>query len=261
MSANDDDIGQIMQPGHKKRGATRLQIMGAPGEWKTSIALTFDKPELIIGMPGEKHTDLFEPTDTLKGYVFNAPDYSNTNVDWVKMWQKVRLKTRLLLEGEMGQFETIVFDGVHKAFDVCYYAAKQKFASSSGDGEWEGRRGWPWIKDEFLAWFSQGYYSKVPWVVWIVWSAKEQDDQLAVQGTKEAARQSIWPEYAGKFQRTAMGETNIIYQYVDGGKAYWQLRQDAKVKGVGLRVAPEKAEKLPVRIPAVWSELKKILQA
>lgn len=255
----DDDIGTLMKPDHKKRGATRLQIMGPPGQWKTSVALSFDKPELMVGLPGEKHTDIFKETDTLKGYLFNIPDVSNPNVNWVKYWEAFRKRTQDILEGKLGTYTTIVFDGAHKAFDVVYYAGKQKFPSASGD-DWDGRRAWPWIKDEFLAWFSQGYYSKVPWVVWIVWSAKEQDDQLATT-EKEAKKQSVWPEYSGKFQRTAMGETNIVYQYVEGGRAYWQIRQDEKIKGVGLRVAPEKAAALPVRIPADWAKLKDILLA
>lgn len=249
-----------MMPTDSKMGSTRLQIMGPPASYKTTIAATFDKPLLLMGLPGEKHTDIITPRDGLKVLLFDAPDYSNNNYDWVKLWNEIRSETMNAISGKYGDITTLVLDGAHKAFYVAYLAAKQKFASTNNAGEWEGRRGWPWINDEFLAWFSQAYYSKVPWVVWIVWSAKEQSDQLAIQGSKEAMKQSIWPDYMGKFQRTCMGETNIIYQYVEGGKAYWQIRQDEKVQGVGLRVAPERAVSLPIRIPADWQALKKILQ-
>lgn len=246
------------KPGDPKIGSTRLQIMGAPGTYKTTIAATFDKPEIVVGLPGEKHTDIITPTDQLKVLLFDSPDYSNANFNWVKLWDEIRLETQHLCNGKYGPIETLVMDGAHKAFYVCYLAAKQKFATQNGD--WDGRKGWPWTSDEFLAWFSQIYYSKIPWAVWIVWASKEQDDQTAAANSEAAKKQTIWPDYMGKFQRTCMGETNIIYQYLEGGKAYWQIRQDDKVKGVGLRVGTEKAKDLPIRIPADWAVLKKILQ-
>lgn len=247
-----------MMPMDVKQGATRLQIMGPPASYKTTLLPTFEKRVCVMGMPGEKHTDILTPTPDLEVLLFDSPDYSNMNYDWVKLWNEIRSETLKVLKGDYGDFQTLAFDGTHKAFNVCYLAAKQKFAS--GNGDWDGRRGWPWVNDEFLAWFSQAYYSKMPWVVWVVWSAKEQDDQLAVTGSKESQKQSVWPDYMGKFQRTCMGETNIIYQYLEGGKAYWQIRQDEKIKGVGLRVSPERAISLPVRIPAEWSKLKVLLQ-
>jgi len=242
-----------------KVGSTRLQIMGPPASYKTTIAATFERPLVLMGMPGEKHTDIITPTEGLKVLLFDAPDYSNLNYNWVSLWNEIRTETKGVLEGKYGALNTVVFDGAHKAFYVAYLAAKQKFGSDNGK-DWDGRKGWPWINDEFLAWFSQAFYSKVPWIVWLVWSAKEQDDQAAAANSEAAKKQTIWPDYMGKFQRTCMGETNIIYQYLEGGKAYWQLRQDDKVKGVGLRVSPERAVTLPVRIEANWPKLKAILQ-
>ncbi len=246
-----------MQPGDPKQGSTRIQIMGAPATYKTTVAATFDQPLIMVGMPGEKHTDIIQPCEGRKILLFGNPDYSNNNYNWQGLWKDIRVETNKIIAGEYGKPETVVFDGAHKAFYVATLAAKQKFAA--GDNDWDGRRGWPWIHDEFLAWFSQAYYSGIPWVVWIVWSAKEQDDQLAPVNSEAAKKQSIWPEYSGKFQRTCMGETNIIYQYVEGGKAYWQIRQDEKVKGVGLRVAPERATTLPIRMEANWGKLKQLL--
>ena len=243
----------------EKLGTCRLQIMGPPASYKTSLIPTYDRPIVTIGLPGEKHTDILTPSDTLKVLLFDSPNYSDAKFDWWALWRDIRLETMHVLDGKYGKSETLVFDGAHKAFYVAYLAAKQKYKSSTTE-DWDGRRGWPWVNDEFLAWFSQAYYSTIPWVVWIVWSAREQDDQLAPANSEAAKKQSVWPDYMGKFQRTCMGETNIIYQYLEGGKAYWQIRQDEKIKGVGLRVAPERAATLPVRIPADWQILKKILQ-
>lgn len=244
-----------IKAGDEKLGATRLQIMGPPAVLKTTIAATFDKPLILVGLPGEKHTDILTPTTDLRILMFEPPDYSNEKFDWLKLWNEIRSETHHVTNGKYGPATTVVFDGAHKAFYVCYMAGKQKFAA--GNGEWNGLKGWSWVRDEFLAWFSLAFYSKIPWVVWIVWSAREQDEADPNIATR---RKQIWPDYMGQFQQTCMGESNIIYQYMEGGKPYWQIRQDEKVKGVGLRVPPERAAALPIRIEANWAKLKEILQ-
>lgn len=244
-----------VKAGDPKLGVTRLQIMGPPASFKTTVAATFDRPITILGLPGEKHTDVITPTHDLRVLIFDPPNYGDAKNNWLALWTTVRLETQQVIDGKYGAVNTLVLDGAHKAFYVCYMAAKQKFATDSGD--WNGLKGWTWIRDEFLAWFSQAFYSGIPWVVWIVWSAREQDESDPNIASK---RKQIWPDYMGQFQQTCMGETNIIYQYVEGGKAYWQIRPDEKVRGVGLRVPVEQAVKLPIRIPAEWAKLKAILQ-
>lgn len=253
-----------MKPGDPKVGATRLQIIGPPASYKTTIAATFDKPEIIVGLPGEKHTDILTPSNELKVLLFEAPDYSNANFDWLNLWNDIRRETGKIVRGDYGACTTLVLDGTHKAFYACYLAGKQKHATANGG--WNGLQGWPWINDEFLAWFSQAFYSALPWVVWTAWSAREQTEEEKQQAAGKAAttmavkRSSILPDYMGKFQRTCMGETNIIYQFVEGGRAYWQIRQTEDCQGIGLRVAPERAMKLPLKIQAEWKVLKDILQ-
>lgn len=245
--------------GTDRIGPRRLQIIGAPNTFKTSTVLTMDHPLCLVGLPGEKHTEIIQPHAERKVLVFDPPDFSSSTVDWVKQWDEVKAESRKVLNQTYGKFKTVVFDGTHKAYEVCRRAAMQKYKSNGGEG-WDGRKGWPWIADEFLGWFSMGYYADAEWVIWIAWSTAEKDDPLAEDGTVAGAKKSIWPDYMGKFQRTAMGETNIIYQFVEGGRAYWQIRADEKIKGIGLRVSPDLAVKLPVKVEAQWPKLKAILQ-
>jgi len=56
-----------------------------------------------------------------------------------------------------------------------------------------------------------------------------------------------------------MGELNVIYQKMEGGVSYWQLRQTEDAMGIGVRVPEDKAKAMPVRITTDWKKLKEIL--
>lgn len=241
-----------MLPTDRKKGETRLQIMGPPYTFKTTIAATFEPPVTILQCPGEKHTDILTPSDKVRVLLNSAPDYSIADFDWVKLWTDFVKQTDDLVgttkggPGVYGPLKTLVFDGTHKAYQICRRAGAEKFA--------DGRKAWGWTADEFLGWFSRAYYSPhVEWVVWLLWSAKEAVDDAG-------KKKSRFPDYMGQFQQTCVGESNIIYQYIEGGEAYWQLRQTDEVMGIGLRVPLARAASIPLRIKASWPKLKAILQ-
>lgn len=233
--------------GESAAGAKRLQIVGPPYGMKTTVAswLAKDGPTTIVGLPGEKHTDILTPRENLKVLLFDPLDTTNDKIDWIGIWNDIRVESAKLLKDK--SIKHLVFDGAHKAFDVCRQAGQMKYPS-------DGWKAWDFASSDFLKWFQQGIYSTdVEWVIWLAWSAREQSP---VEGSK---KKSIYPDYMGKMQQTVVGEMNIIYQYVEGGRPIWQLRQTEDAMGIGVRTAPEKAEKMPVRIPADWGKLKEIL--
>ena len=237
--------------GDKIAGSTRLQIIGPPYGMKTTVAarLAQTGPTTIIGLPGERHTSILTPSDNLQVLLFDPIDVKNDKYDYVKLWDEIRSETGRILRETKSQH--VVFDGAHKAFDVCVRAGEMLAEQKSNEFY-----KWQFIRKDFLAWFNQGIDSKVEWVFWLAWSAKEQTG--GSESTK-SKKKSIYPDYQGQMQQTIVGEMNIIYQYVEGGRPIWQLRQTEDAMGIGIRTAPERAEKLPVRIPADWTELKKIL--
>lgn len=236
------------KPGEPAAGAKRLQIVGPPYGMKTTVAswLAKEGPTTIIGLPGERHTSILNPKENLQILLFDPVDVTNDKFDYPKLWDEIRTETARVLRETKSTY--VVFDGAHKAFDICVKAGEMLAAQKSND-----YFKWQFIRSDFLKWFNQGIDSKVEWVFWLAWSARE---QLSAEGSK---KKSIYPDYQGQMQQTIVGEMNIIYQYVEGGRPIWQLRQTEDAMGIGIRTAPEKAEKLPVRIPANWAELKKIL--
>lgn len=251
-------------PFHDKRkgdvndGAKRLQIIGPPYGMKTTVAawLQKDGKTTILGIPGEKHTGILDESENLRVLLPDRLNITDTRTDYLGLWTELRKVTQDFVGSkEIKPVQPIVkhmiFDGAHKAYTLARNAGVQKFTSG---GKVDGFKAWDFANEEFLAWFQQGYYTPhIEWVVWLAWSAKE---SVGEEGSKV---KTIMPDYMGKMQQTIVGETNIILQKVEGGKPVWQLRQTDDAMGIGIRTAPEKAEKLPVRIPADWTKLKEIL--
>lgn len=233
------------KPGEVSVSAKRLQIVGPPYGMKTTVAswLAKDGHTTIIGLPGERHTSILTPNENLSVLLFDPVDVTNEKFDYIKLWNEVRGETARVLRETKSKH--VIFDGAHKAFDICRKAGDQLAKQQNNDFV-----RWQFTSDDFLKWFNQGIDSQVEWVIWLAWSAREQ---------VEKGKKSIYPDYMGKMQQTVVGEMNIIYQYVEGGKPFWQLRQTDDAMGIGIRTAPEKAEKLPVRIQADWGKLKDIL--
>jgi len=235
------------KPGESAAGAKRLQIVGPPYGMKTTVAswLAKDGHTTIIGLPGERHTSILTPNENLSILLFDPVDVTNEKFDYLKLWNEVRSETARVLRETKSKH--VVFDGAHKAWSTVVNAGAQ-VAERSGN-KYDA---WGFPQKEFLKWFNQGIDSPVEWVFWLAWSAKEKVDE-------KSQKRSIYPDYQGQMQQTIVGEMNIIYQYIEGGRPIWQLRQTEDAMGIGIRTAPEKAEKVPVRIPADWGKLKEIL--
>lgn len=222
-------------------------IVGDPNSWKTTSLLTWDKPLCILSSPGEKGTDIVPVSADVKVLLWEPVDWSQLQ-DWKKIRDEIMTETAKVLRGDYGKFATVAFDGVHKVYDVFREYAKTQ--------DEDGRRYYPAAQLDFLKWFSGCWYARTaPQAVWTVWAASERDDP---DNPKSTAK-SVWPNFMGQLQKSIVGETNCIYSGMEGGKAYWQLKQDAKIKGIGLKLPPSEAEKLPYKIEPSWQVLKTLL--
>ena len=102
------------------------------------------------------------------------------------------------------------------------------------------------------------YKSEVPVIVWTCWAAAERVDELSLETNPGKVKKGYYPDLIGKDQREILGEYPVIYQYVEGGKAYWQLVGDERAE-CGLRVPPEQAASLPYKVEASWPKLAEVL--
>ena len=239
-----------------ERGMRRLMIIGPPTGRKTTALLTLPHPLLVEGCPGEKNTFVVPNAEARRVRMWEPVDYS-IDMKWNPVWDEWKQETALALSGKLGAYRTVVFDGAHKVFDLVLRAARQSCVTKSG--EVDGMRAWVKAHDDFLQWFSMGYYANVEYVVWTAWSAVEKKDPTADPNSEAGKRRVVLPDFMGRIQRTIMGEVNIVYADTYAGKAYWQIRSDEFVEGVGIRVPADQADKLPLKIAADWNELSKVL--
>ena len=84
-------------------------------------------------------------------------------------------------------------------------------------------KGWEEGKRNFTMWLDMAYKSEVPVIVWTCWAAAERVDELSLETNPGKVKKGYYPDLIGKDQREILGEYPVIYQYVEGGKAYWQL--------------------------------------
>ena len=82
-------------------------------------------------------------------------------------------------------------------------------------------------------------------------------DELASVEDQAKSKKGYYLDLVGAEQREMMGDYSIIYQYVEGGKAYWQLVGDERAE-CGLRVPPEQAASLPYKVEASWPKLAEV---
>jgi len=234
----------------------RLMIVGPPNAAKTTCALTFDHPLLVESMPGEKGTDILPPADNRVIRLWE-PIKPDDPVDWFKVMKEMEQEQVDVLSGKLGKFQTVFLDGIHKGFQVFLEAAME--SSKGQSGEPNGLIYWNKAAQDFSRYFNRWWYSSIPYFAATVWSEIEKTDPLAEDTLKNRAARSIWPSFAGKTQRNILGEINTVYADVEAGKATWQLKADERIKGIGIKLPLEEAQKLPYKIPADWQVLKKLL--
>ena len=228
-----------------KKAKQRFIIMGKPNSRKTSSFLTFPAPRVVSGCPGEKHTAILSSTPEMKVRIWEGEGNSLTT------YREYMAETKNILDGKvLPGVQCVIFDGLHKM---------QKLAIAAGKAEGgDSFKGWECAKANFWTWMDLAYKSDVPVIVWTVWAAAERQDETNNETNPGKIVKAIYPDLTGKDQREILGEYPIIYQYVEGGKAQWQLQGTDKIE-CGVRVPPDQASKLPFKIDAEWPKLAEVL--
>ena len=228
-----------------KKAKQRFIIMGKPNSRKTSSFPTFPAPRVVSGCPGEKHTAILTPSADMKVRIWEGDGNPRTT------YQEYLAETQNILAGKvLAGVQCVIFDGMHKMQKVCLDAGK----ATAGDSF----KGWEEGKRNFTMWLDMAYKSVVPVIVWTCWAAAERVDELSLETNPGKVKKGYYPDLIGKDQREILGEYPIVYQYVEGGKAYWQLVGDERAE-CGLRVPPEQAGSLPYKVEASWPKLAEVL--
>ena len=228
-----------------KKAKQRFIIMGKPNSRKASSFPTFPAPRVVSGCPGEKHTAILTPSADMKVRIWEGDGNPRTT------YNEYLEETRNIVTGKlMPGIQCAIFDGFHKMQKLCVDAGK-----AEATNKYEI---WEFAKRNFSLWLDLAYMSDVPVVVWTCWAAAEKVDELSLETNPSKVKKGYYPDLIGKDQREILGEYPIVYQYVEGGKAYWQLVGDERAE-CGLRVPPEQAGSLPYKVEASWPKLAEVL--
>lgn len=254
----------------------RIYVHGAPNNGKTkAIVRTAKRPIRMINSPGET------------GYA-SIPTDDPEITTW-PLFDPTQKSDKILKEVEGavassikdGKFKdgTLVFEGVHNIMD---YVMDTITGGAYFDGE---KPDWSafglcyhWM-DMFI---SKLMVNNVENVIFTGWS-KEKGERKARKGEKpDDIPQIIGPNMLGEYSRTIIGRIPLVFHQTlklvkdskgnkildrDGNATYaaaWQTRPYGRVQGVGIKGPDKVIERMPLFIPAdytnlalIWEELSK----
>lgn len=252
--------------------AGRILISGPPNTWKTGSVLQWPRPLAYLCLPGEKGHDTI-PNDTLDlaKFVWEFDDV--TKMSPTSVLQETETLTREIIAGKHGKFESLAVDGLHKLHYWYYRRRRLQIAdwviTKESDAANERQLdltayGGPssGAYAEFMLWLSLVLQSPIPYVVATVWEEPEPDDPSDRQNRSS----HTFPALPGKLAKQICGEFSVVLSAavtlpdIKGQvKGEWQIRPQGKIWGVGVKVAPEIAKRLPAKMPQDFESLRKLL--
>ena len=108
-----------------------------------------------------------------------------------------------------------MFDGLHRLQRLAIAAGRAEIGKKSYDA-------WEKGKENFRMWLDLAHKSDIPLIVWSCWAKAEGGDELATSEENARVRKKYYLDLVGSEQQELMGDYNILFQFVEGGKAYWQ---------------------------------------
>jgi hypothetical protein len=259
--------------------ANRVLVIGPPNSLKTTSILKCDecevvapcthawpRPLTIMSMPGEKGWQTIPR---------NVPGI--TPVVWETNSMEAMAPRAVIREVEEATWkllatkgvQTLAMDGIHKVYPFYYKKRRAEIAD------------WKLIDDpdlnnqkldlaaygnenggayaEYMLYLTKVLTSPVPYIVMTVWEGSEPDPD-------NPKSSHIFADLAGKLARRVTGEFSVtLYSSVSMPdpkgrvKGSWQIRPKGKVWGVGVKVNPDLALKIPDTIPQNFQALEKLL--
>lgn len=259
----------------------RVLLIGGPNTRKTtSVIRTFPRPLHIMSYPGEKGSGVIPTNDPeVKGYIWEEED-DPSKTSYTQMINEVEKSTWDILAGNRGPIKTFAGDGLHKLASLYwnreYARLKSVYADQIAAGKTD-RDGQPLEEalkiraygnenfgatKEIMQYVSRVIQSNVDTVVFTCWEGVEAEDkELAGNNQRH-----IFADLPGRLARRVVGEFGVVLFAEVGlpdptgkSRATWQTRKQGKVWGVGVKVMPEIADKLPPIVEQDWNKLYELL--
>lgn len=236
----------------------RALLIGPPNSWKTTSLRTWPKPIAYLAYPGEQGVSSMPLEDGIMSFVPEMDPVEKLSAG--AQLREVDQLTADILSGKHGQFQTFAGDGIHKLYDVIYAHA---FADLGSDEEKVGGRAYGVAHKEFRKRLRTLGESPMPYVVMTAWSTMERDDPES----KVNRSKHVWPHLPGTMGQDVVGEFGCVLYSKPGkevapgkfARGQWQTRPHGDVWGVGIKLPPELAAKVPTLVDQNWAELEKLV--
>lgn len=227
----------------------RLLISGPPNSLKTTATMTWPAPRHHISYPGEKGSDtLGHNTQEQTVWVWEHADPASISPHAVV--REVERLTTEILAGKHGPCETFVGDGLHKLYG--WYLARAWVDLGVDGDDTKGGQAYGRAHKDFSKYLDKVLQSHVPYVCMTVWEGRTKDDP---EDRSKRPQTHIFPDLPGEMAKRVVGEFSVVlYAECDPPdpqgrtRARWQVRPAGKVWGVGAKLPPDLAAKLPNKI-------------
>lgn len=249
--------------------ARRVLIAGAPNTLKTTSLLSWPRPSIVLSAPGEKGWETLRGAgEGLTAKVFQMSEMEKASPSLIV--KELEAETWKAL-GTPG-LKTFALDGLHKIYPWYYKIARARLAGASLAGKNASEEEHEKARDlaaygnamsgayaDVSLYLARILASPVPYVVMTCWIEPEPDEN-------RSASMHDYPALPGKLAKHIVGEfgaclaSEVSLPDLKGQvKGTWQIRKEGKIWGVGVKINPDLAKKLPSKIEQDFGRLEKLL--
>lgn len=245
----------------------RAALIGAPNSGKTWSLRTWPRPICVVVFPGElgaaslpRHLAHEACTSDCPRFEYDVRAWGTVDMSKPTNWLEIVEQTRRLMADVLtcGKYRTVAGDGLHKL----YYAYENMLSGGAlarGDVV-DYLKVSPRTRNTFFQDLRAWLQMPTPYQVWTMWVDKQKEGEFL----DPAAPSHVFPALSGQAGRDIVGEFSFcLYAKVEGydkaARYLWQTKPDSRVWGVGTKLPPELAVRLPGTVPQDWAALEKAL--
>lgn len=251
-----------LDPEGWKKALRRVLLVGPPNSRKTTGMGTWPGMKAYMVYPGETgHGSIDVTREDTKAFVWEED--AQKTLGPAALVKEIESNTWDILAGKHGAFDVFNGDGIHKLYAAYINDAS---AGAFGKGEEFDPKCYGHAHEMFAYYLNRVMASPMSYVNFSCWDGREADDPTMAKGTSH-----VYPDLPGKMAKRIMGMFSVVLYCevsppqaaMPGQKptqtATWQLQPGGKVWGAGVKVPPEIAAKLPLKVEQNWQTLEPLL--
>ena len=253
---------------------SRALVIGPPNSLKTTSLLSWPRPIGILSYPGEKGSGTI-PVNAPGVRAWVWEDQPDENGKEKSASQKIAEIEKITVQILTSGIKTFAGDGLIKLAGLMWtkeyvrqlhnneeLLAKGKITEDELKLRAYGNENFGSCKAT-LGYINKVCQSGIENVVFTCWDGEEKDNPGERKGPSHT-----YADLPGRLARRIVGEFGVtLFSHVSlpdpQGKVSgsWQIRPKGSVWGVGIKVPPAIAKKMPTEVPQNWNKLVELLQS